>query len=287
MIFLILSILCSTSILLIFKFLDHLKINIFPPIVINYLIATIAGSLISLDNISVSGIYNSNWLYPAIIIGLMLIIMFFVMGWSTQKAGITVTIVAGRMSMVLPMVFSIIYYFEIVNFTKISGIILALIAVALTIYRNDLKKSYIKYLYLPIILFVGMGITDTLVKISQNDYVADSEFSLFATFVFSISAITGLIVSIIRKNNIKTFFNPKTLLFGILLGLVNYGSLLFFINALEFSGLDSSIVFGINNLAIVCLSVILAYIIFREKIRIINWIGVAVSLLAIAILNFA
>jgi len=287
MIFLILSILCSTSILLIFKFLDHLKIEIFPPIVINYIVATIAGSLISVDQSSISEIASSNWLYLSIIIGFMLIIMFFIMGWSTQKAGITVTIVAGRMSMIIPMVFSILYYLEIVNFQKTAGIILALIAVGLTIYRNDIKKSYLKFLYLPIILFIGMGTTDTLVKVSQNDFVPADDFSLFTTFVFSISAVSGIVISVLRRKNIRSYLNLKTLGFGILLGLVNYGSLLFFMNALQFSGLDSSVVFGINNLAIVGLSVILAFIIFREKIATLNWIGVVTSLLAIAILNFA
>ena len=186
MIYLFLSILCSTSILLIFKFLDHLKISIFSAIVINYFIATFAGLLISFDSFSISTITSSNWLYLSIIIGFMLIIMFFIMGWSTQKAGITVTIVAGRMSMIIPMVFSIVYYLEIVKSQKIIGIILALIAVTLTIYRNDIKKSYVKYLYLPVILFIGMGTTDTLVKVSQNDFIPENDFSLFTTYVFSI-----------------------------------------------------------------------------------------------------
>lgn len=287
MIFLLFSILCSTSILLIFKFIDHLKINIFPPIIINYIIATSVGSIISLGKISFSSIAASNWLFLSIIVGFMLIIMFIIMGLSTQKAGITVTIVAGRMSMIIPMVFSIIYYLEIVNKQKIAGIFLALIAVALTIYRNDIKKNYRKYLYLPIILFIGMGCTDTLVKVSQNDFIPADDFSLFTTVVFSISAIIGIIISIIKKNSLKSFWQPKTLGFGVLLGLVNYGSLLFFIKALQYSGLDSSVLFGINNLAIVGLSVILAFIIFREKIALINWIGVAISLLAIIVLNLA
>ncbi|NOZ45386.1 MAG: EamA family transporter [Chlorobi bacterium] len=287
MAFLLLSILCSTSILIIFKYLDYLKIQLFPTIVVNYITATIAGALISVDPGSFAQIIHSNWLFMAIIIGLLLIIMFFVIGWSTQKAGITVTIIAGRMSMVIPMVFSIIYYSELVSFFKIIGVLAAISAVILTIYRKDIKKSYIQFIYLPIILFIGAGITDTFVKISQNDFVSQSQFSLFTTFVFSISAITGIIIAIIKKYKFNELVKPKSLIFGILLGLVNYGSLLFFIKALQYSNMDSSVVFGINSLSIVALSVIVAFLIFREKIHIINWIGISVSLIAIILLNFA
>jgi EamA domain-containing membrane protein RarD len=54
--------------------------------------------------------------------------------------------------------------------------------------------------------------------------------------------------------------------------------------ALNHSGIDSSLVFGINNLAIVSFSLILGFAIFKEKLSRLNWVGVAASILCIILL---
>jgi uncharacterized membrane protein len=74
-------------------------------------------------------------------------------------------------------------------------------------------------------------------------------------------------------------------IYGVVLGLVNFGSLYGLIRALDSGVFDSSIIFGINNMGIVLLSVIIAMMIFSEKLTIINKIGVILSLVAIIILS--
>ena len=102
-----------------------------------------------------------------------------------------------------------------------------------------------------------------------------------------IAAITGIITGIFSKKVLRSFKDIKVYIFGIILGCVNFGSIYFLINALNSGIFDSSILFGVNNVGIVGLSVIIGLLIFREKITKINWIGIILSFFAIIILIYA
>jgi EamA domain-containing membrane protein RarD len=67
---------------------------------------------------------------------------------------------------------------------------------------------------------------------------------------------------------------------------VNFGSIFFLVRALNYSsaagkGMDSSVIFGANNISIVALSVLVGLLIFKEKLKFVNWIGVVLSALAL------
>jgi multidrug transporter EmrE-like cation transporter len=53
------------------------------------------------------------------------------------------------------------------------------------------------------------------------------------------------------------------------------------------TGIDSSIVFGINNTGIVVLSVLTGYLVFNEKLRMINYLGIMLSIIAILMFSYA
>jgi uncharacterized membrane protein len=101
-----------------------------------------------------------------------------------------------------------------------------------------------------------------------------------------VSFISGLIAIAIKNSELKEMLKPKTIFFGLTLGAFNYGSLYFFVNALNFYGEESSKIFGINHLGIIALSVIIARLFFKEKQSVLNWIGVGLSIVAILILFF-
>jgi uncharacterized membrane protein len=49
--------------------------------------------------------------------------------------------------------------------------------------------------------------------------------------------------------------------------------------------MDGSVVFGANNISIVALSVLAGFLVFREKLSALNWMGILLS--ALALLLFA
>lgn len=286
MIYILLSIICSTSLFVIFKYLDKLKIDAFLVIVINYFVAASLGFALNY-NYDYSNIITeiSNWYYLATIIGILFILMFFVIGISSQKIGIAVTSVSSKMSVILPITFSIIYFSETVSYLKILGIIFAIIAIIFTVYKKSETKLELHFIYLPVILLLGMGTTDILIKISQDCCITKEISSIFTATLFLISGITGLIFSAFKPKIWKHIKSKKVILMGLILGLINFGSIYFLINALNTNIFDSSIIFGINNIGIVAFSVFLGLILFKEKLSLLNWTGIALSLIAIFVLS--
>jgi len=283
---LIFSVLSSTCILVIFKTIERLKIDIFHVIIINYAIAFSLGLFLNNGPVKFTGIDigHAPWLYFSALIGVCLISMFFIIGISTQRAGISVTSIAGKISVIIPMLFSIIYYNEALTLIKTTGIILALTALICSVLKKQGRHFDKRYLYLPLVLFAGTGSLDALVKLVQQDYISKDMSALFTGSSFFFAFISGIAICLVKKTPIGDFGRIRVLSAGILLGICNFGSIFFLINALNSNIFDSSVLFGINNIAIVALSVFLGCVFFNEKLSTLNWMGVFLSITAISML---
>lgn len=287
MIYLLLSILSSSVIFITFKVTERFKTNLIKLITVNYLVAAILGFSLYRHPVSILNALTSEWLPFALLIGFSFILMFFLIGYSTRLSGVAVTTIAGKMSMVIPILFSILYFSEKTTILKISGLILATIAVFLTSYRPIDKAKNIKLIVIPIAIFVGSGITDSIVKYAQTYYVPNSMSLLFPAVVFLTALIIGLIFILIKPESVSKNISIAELVGGTILGIANFGSLYFFILALNNSKLDSSVVFGLNNICIVLFSILIGMVMFKEKFSKVNFAGVLMAVIAILILmNF-
>ena len=285
--FLLLCILSSTGIFVIFKTINRFQIPALPVIVINYMVATILGLIINTGDADIASILDSRWLPISIIIGIMFILMFFLVAHSTKKAGLSVTTVASKMSVIFPIVFSLfIDPSDQLTLMKAAAVIMALGGVVLTVYKPEngtLEKSVI---LIPLLLFVGMGVVDSMVKLAQQQYVEDMETALFSAILFLNAFLSGVLaLAIYRKDN-RQFLRARVWGWGVLLGAVNFGSIFFLVRALNYSSaagksMDSSVIFGANNISIVALSVLVGLWVFKEKLKLINWIGIVLSALAL------
>lgn len=285
--FLLLCILSSTGIFVIFKTISRFRIPAFPVIVINYLVATLLGLWINTGDANIASVLGSRWLPISMIIGIMFILMFFLVAHSTKKAGLSVTTVASKMSVIFPVVFSLfIDPSDQLTLMKATAVIMALGGVVLTVYKpenGNLEKSVI---LIPLLLFVGMGVVDSMVKLAQQQYVEDIETALFSAILFLNAFLSGVLaLAIYRKDN-RHFLRARVWGWGVLLGAVNFGSIFFLVKALNYSsatgaGMDSSVIFGANNISIVALCVLVGLWVFKERLKLINWIGIVLSALAL------
>lgn len=288
--FLILCILSSTAIFVTFKTINRLHIPAFPVIVINYLAATLLGLLIYKGDTSLASIPGSPWLPISIIIGIMFILMFFLVAFSTRKAGLSVTTVASKMSVIFPIVFSLIIDpDDQLSLLKAVAVVTALGGVVLTVYKADGTHPERSVILIPLLLFVGMGLVDSLVKLAQQRYVSDNETALFSAILFLNAFVSGLLAAVLYRKYWPDFLKGAVWGWGLLLGCVNFGSIFFLVRALHYTSpagkhMDSSVIFGANNISIVALSVLVALIVFRERLKLTNWIGVLLS--AVALLLF-
>lgn len=287
--YLVLSIMSSSIILVLFKMAKKWNIEIFLIIVINYFAAGVVGHLINTPS-AIMDIYrfdDPTWIPIALIIGSLLIAIFFVLGTSSQVAGVSITSVASKMSVIVPIVFSIMFYNENVYLLKIAGIVIALIAVLFSSIKNKGERLDKRYIFLPLITFLGTGTIDALIKYTQQEYINPDNSAVFTSILFGVAFFLGIIASILKNISIKRFLQPRVLLLGIGLGLANYGSIYYLIRALGESSTDSSIIFGMNNIGVVALSVLVGLVFFQEKLSKINWSGVGLSFIAIWLLSIA
>ena len=281
MIFLILSVLSSTAIFVLFKLFNKYNVNTLQAIVFNYIIAFTCGLLLYKKPINLADFLNEPWFYAALALGILFISIFNVMALTAQKNGLSVASVASKMSVIIPILFGIIVYNESIGFKKITGIILALIAVYLTSIKPKSNVVLTKAIYLPIILFFGSGVIDT----SVNHFAPEGNMPLFLAIIFASAGIIGLVMVSFKTIKTKQKFNPKSIPFGIALGLVNYCSMYFLLKALRVDGFESSSVFTINNVAIVAVSCLIGLFLFKEVISSKNWIGIGLALVSIILVT--
>lgn len=294
MIFLLLSILTSTSILIAFQLIGRFKVNTFSAIIVNYITACLAGFFLSSSDISTQNIIGSAWLPLSLLLGVLFITMFRLIGRSVHKVGISTTSVAAKMSVIIPILFTILIEpNDTLTILKSTGIVLALLAVFLSSYKPEKGHIQVAASLLPIVIFVGIGILDSLIKYAQFRYVSNDLNPVFSGVTFGIAGLTGILLLPFNRNAAADFKFLKTWILGVILGLSNFGSMYFFIKALNHTDsitgkqIQGSVVFGINNIGIVALGVFIGYILFKERPSKLNWAGIALSMVAIVVLTFS
>ncbi|MBE7660381.1 EamA family transporter [Tenacibaculum finnmarkense] len=302
MIYLIISILIASSLFVIFKLFATFKINTAQAIVVNYLIAFLFGFYNSETSTTLLQIPQQSWFIGAFILGILFIAIFNVMGITAQKNGLAVASVAGKMSVAIPIVFGVFLYDESIGLIKIIGVLLALTSVYLASAKSDTASVNLKDLKYPILLFLGSGCIDTLLKYMEISYLSKSAIPMFLATIFGCAFIFGcffmalqvLKASILDKK-IKSIQRKqeegkqiiKNIIGGIVLGIPNYYSMAFLIKALKTEGLESSTLFTINNVSVVILTTIFALLFFKEKLVKKNWIGIGLAVISILVVASA
>ena len=285
---LLLSILSSTLIFVVFKLFDRYKINTLHAIVVNYFVAFSCGLFFYKGDLTLAQIPEQPWFFYTVGLGALFILIFNLMAITTQRSGLSVVSVATKMSVVIPIVFGLVYYKESLGILKILGIILALVAVYLASIKTKdgiaIKKKNLIY---PLLVFLGSGFIDTSIKYLEASMVAEDQVALFSAIIFSAAASIGVLILIgqIIKGTFK--FQFKTIIGGIALGLPNYFSVYFIIQALRSDILESSDVFTVNNVAIVMASTLLGITFFKEKLLRKNWIGIILAVVSIFLVALA
>ncbi len=285
MIWLLFSIICSTLIFVIFKYFDKFGVNNLQAIIVNYVVAFSLGMSLHGFETNLLEIPEKNWFWNAFILGIIFIWLFRLMAIASQKIGVSVVSITVKMSLAIPVLFGIFYYQESVNFIKILGIGLALFAVYLATAKDKSKKSSELYIKLPVILFLGSGVLDTFINYNQEEIVLEAEHGLFTSSIFGMAAVFGSILLFIQHRKNKVKLKLKNLWAGIILGIPNYGSIYFLIRSLNHNNMESSIVFPINNVGIVAMSVLFGLFLFSEKLNLKNKIGIALAILSIVLLG--
>ncbi len=282
-----LSILFSSLIFVIFKLFSVYKVQTLYAIITNYVVACSIGLFLYKETVTFSSVTEKPWFLGTLILGVLFILVFNLMAATAQKVGVSVASVATKMSFVIPAIIGVIIYKEHLGIFKILGILLAMGAVYFASIKESNTKVNFSTLMLPILVFLGSGVIDATINFYQKEHVAPFEFSLFSAMIFGCAAIIGVIFILIQSQKKPLKINFKNILGGIVLGVPNYFSVFFLLKALNNPDFNSASIFTINNVAVVMFSTLLGILLFKEKISLKNWGGIALAVISILLVALA
>lgn len=292
MLFLIGSIILSSWLTLSFKLLERFHINTFQAIVFNYITCVITGSIVNGAFPINAAAVQEPWFKWAMLMGAVFIVLFNVIAKTAQTMGVAIASVANKLSLVIPFLFSIVLYNEAATSLKIAGVLLALVAVVFTCWPStDHKEPSGKvvkpaYFLLPLFLFIGSGLLDTMIKYVETTFVNNSNQNAYLISSFAAAATIGSIRLLIGFTNGSIKFEPKAVLAGIIIGVPNYFSIWCLMGVLKAYAGNSSAIIPINNMGIVLFSTLVAFLLFNEKLSKLNWLGIVLSIAAIALIAY-
>jgi drug/metabolite transporter (DMT)-like permease len=288
LIYLLGSVILTSYLTLSFKVLERYRIPVLQAIVVNYWVCVTTGSLVNGHSPFNASLFQQPWLPWACLMGTMFIALFNLIAWVTQKIGVAVSSVANKMSLVVPFLFSLYLYNEKAGILKIIGIVIALVAVLFTCWpngklKNEQKSRLSPFLLfvMPAILFFGSGLLDTTIKYVEQNFLNDYLISSFA-----MAALAGSLLLVYLFLSGKQKPEPKAIVAGILIGIPNYFSIWCLLRVLEENQGNSSAIIPVNNMGIVLFSSLMAYLLFRERLSLINWIGIFLAVGSIALIAF-
>lgn len=285
MIYLILSIITSVIVVIYFKLFEKYKVNTLQAIVINYITCAIMGNLMAETPGITTAFWKEGWFPYTLILGFLFISVFYSIAQTAQKIGVSVSMVAAKLSVAIPVLAALFLHGEPWGVLKVSGIILSMISVYF-ISKTEGDTQHRKLWYLPLYVFLGSGLIDSLLNEIDKKYIPPFDTNHILSFVFLTAFILGSIVMISLLVNKKEQFEFKSILWGIALGIPNYMCMYFLLKTLN-SFSEASVALPMNNIGIVLASTLTGLLVFKEKLSRINVAGLIMAIVSIIILSFS
>lgn len=285
MVWLLVSILSSSALLLIFKAFGQFKVQLFPAIVVNYIVCFICGNIhLGSHNLFSEPVWNAQWFPKVAVMGFFFISAFYLIGLGTRIAGAGAASVASKMSVVIPAMFAIFFWNESFSWIQYVGILISLISVYLVTPDTPEEHKKHKGLWVLALVFIASGSVDTGLNLVHHNYghiISDEKIS---TIIFGTAALVGSFIVPVRYSRMRP--GKKEILGGAILGVINYLSLLAMFGALSAFHGKTTLYFAINNIGVVIASTLLAVWLFKEKIYSKEKIGLLLAVIAILFMNF-
>ena len=281
MLFLILSIICSVVVGVIFKLTRRYNVNRTQIVTFNYVFALALCYLTFQPNINEID-SNAPWkIYT--FLGILLPVVFLFLVASIKYMGIVKTDAAQRLSLFIPILAAWFIFNEGFNTYKVIGLIIGFLAL-LFILNKPSKNTENKWVF-PTVVLIGFGVIDILFKQIALYTTLPYTTSLF--IVFGISLAVAIAIFIYESFIKKVKFESKNILFGGLVGLFNFGNILFYLKAHKAFSENPSTVFAGMNMGVIILGSLVGVLFFKEKLSKINVLGLFLALIAIIFIVFS
>lgn len=290
MIYIVLSVLCSVAVSVLLKLAPRHGVDVRQAITGNYLVAT----LLTIILLSPSpGLLLLPVAHPAwrvlLALGVLLPSIFVVLARSVRLAGVVRTDAAQRLSLLLPLVAAFTVFGEVFTWQKGIGMAIGLVAIACIVARRRADTAASTEVasgwWWPVVVFVGMGAIDILFKrVAQLTGVPFADV-LLATFVLAFVLAALAMAWLYVRGHAR--WRWRHLGGAVLLGVLNFGNILFYIQAHRHLARDPALVFSSMNIGVIVLAALVGMWWFGERLGRLNRVGLVLAVAAVLVLATA
>ena len=278
MLFLILSIICSVTVGVLFKVSRQFSGSSIQIVAWNYIFALIFCYFFFSPDLKDFGTSAPWKIYVPI--GILLPTVFLFLAASIKQVGIVKTDAAQRLSLFIPIIAAWLLFKEDFNILKILALLIGFPALLLILAKPS-QNTKNKWLY-PALVLLGFGVIDILFKQIALYITLPYTTSLFVVFgIALLIMIAAVIYDVIVA---KVQLSVKNILFGGLVGVFNFGNILFYLKAHKAFSENPSTVFAGMNMGVIVLGSLVGIFVFKEKLTKMNFAGVFLALIAIILI---
>ncbi|AOW10062.1 EamA family transporter [Flavobacterium gilvum] len=275
MLFLLLSVICSVTVGVIFKIARIYGTSSMQIVGYNYLFALMLCYLFFSPDLKALDV-SSPWevLIP---LGILLPVVFLLLAASIKHMGIAKTDVAQRLSLIISILGAWLFFGEQFSGLKLTALLFGFPAIILILDKPVGNKEN-KWIY-PALVLVGFGVIDILFKQIALTSVLPFTTSLFVLFLISFFIMIFFNGYEMLSRKVKMGF--KSIIFGGLVGIFNFGNILFYLKAHQVFAQNPSTVFAGMNMGVIMIGSLVGVFVFKEKVTKLNIIGLLLALLAV------
>ena len=302
MLFLVLAVSCSLGIAMLFTLAERRDYDRTALLTVNYAAAAALAA-------ALQGVSGAETVTPGLVAlgvgqGVLFIVGFWLFSYAIRLAGMGLAAGVMRLSVVIPVLASWAVWGEMPGPLQFVG--LGLAAVAFVLVSRPAPGATRAPIATPAdepdaapdpaassgtgrtvlvlgLLFLSGGAVDTLMKAFDEGFAATVDKSLFLLFVFGVAFALGAVAVVERGVRTGAWPRGAVVGWGILLGLINYGSADFLLRAVAV--LSGPVVFPANSVAIVLGAALLGWAIWKERPSRANLAGLGIAAVALVLLT--
>ncbi|MEP0546869.1 MAG: hypothetical protein ABJF88_08055 [Rhodothermales bacterium] len=301
MLYLALAVVCSVAIAAIFKLSERRGMNRVALLTVNYAVAfAVAGGLLATGVGAVGeGLALSAGLIGlGVLTGALFIGGFVLFSYAIRVAGMSLATGVMRLAVALPFLASWFVWGEVPSAPQLVGLGVAGAAFFLIARRNapastanvlhvadpaGVRADRLRVAGVLALLFLAGGTVDISMKTFDEVFAASNSRALFLLMVFGVAFGIGLVLVVLRGVRTGEWPRGATLGWGVVLGVVNYGSAEFILQAI--ARLSGPFVFPVNNIAIVIGATLLGVFVWGERLSGANRLGLGLATVALVLLG--
>ena len=285
MLYVFLSVCCSVVVSVLLKLARRYSVDIFQAITWNYSMAILLTWFFFRPQLQT---LQQPPVTIFVALGVLLPLVFWIMASSVRVVGIVRTDVAQRLSLFIPILAAFLLFKEPLNTLKIIGIAVGFAAILCSIQwqkQTANRKVFSNaWIYL-IVVFLGFGIIDILFKQVAVFKEVTYTTSLFIIYILAfIISFIGLLFRVFTRQS--RIIWPH-MMFGWVLGVANFGNILFYLKAHKSLSTSPSTVFSAMNIGVITMGAIVGLFVFHERLSLLNKIGIGLAIVAIIIISYS